>query len=122
VNYELTDAEWFAEFFSKRRGPVQWIGRERKPAKVYFIRAETGQIKIGMAADPKARLSNLQTANPVKLELMATCEGGAEREAEYHERFREHHLRGEWFAPHEDILAEIARLSPNGKECRNENR
>ncbi len=111
VKYQLTDSEWFAEFLSKQREPIRWLGQERKPAKVYFIRAETGQIKIGMAIDPEARLKNLQTASPVKLEIVATCEGGAEGEAEYHERFAEHRLRNEWFAPHPDILAEVERLS-----------
>lgn len=32
-------------------------------------------------------------------------------ERAYHERFMKHHLRGDWFSPHPDILAEIERLN-----------
>lgn len=32
-------------------------------------------------------------------------------ERDYHARFAAHRLRGEWFAPHPDILAEIEHLN-----------
>ena len=35
----------------------------------------------------------------------------ADVEKEYHPRFAEHRLHGEWFHPHPDILAEIDRLN-----------
>lgn len=33
-------------------------------------------------------------------------------ERAYHAMFKAHRLHGEWFEPHPDILAEIARLTP----------
>ena len=78
---------------------------------VYFVRAETGQIKIGVATCTTKRLRGLRSASPVALRLLARVRGGATLEAEYHARFAAHRLHGEWFAPHPDILAEIERLS-----------
>lgn len=79
---------------------------------VYFIQCgESGPIKIGIAKDPASRLSGLQTGHHETLHLRAITEGGAEKEKAYHAQFAAHHARGEWFAPHPDILAEIARLT-----------
>lgn len=47
---------------------------------VYFIGAPSGPIKIGIAANPRSRLSGLQTAHHEKLDLLATCPGGARQE------------------------------------------
>ena len=79
--------------------------------QVYFIASETGPIKIGIAANPPSRLSTLQTGHHEKLRLLVTCEGGEEREKEYHRRFAAHRRHGEWFERHPDILAEIERLN-----------
>ena len=79
---------------------------------VYFIRVgDDGPIKIGIARDPKARLSGLQTGHHETLNMLALTVGGAEQERLYHRQFRDHHLRGEWFKPHPDILAEIERVN-----------
>lgn len=75
--------------------------------RVYFIQAATGQIKIGIAANPAARLRDLQVGSPVALSLLCECEGGRPQEREYHRRFAAHRLHGEWFAPHQEIIAEI---------------
>lgn len=80
---------------------------------IYFIGCENGPIKIGMASRVSVRLRMLQLSSPVELTLMATVEGPPSLEREYHKRFAAHRLHGEWFSPHPDILAEIARLSPN---------
>lgn len=90
------------------------IGRGRKEfvTVIYFIRASAA-VKIGMAKDAHRRLMVLQTSHPETLTLVATCPGGRVLESEYHARFAEHRLRGEWFAPHPDILAEIERLASN---------
>lgn len=79
---------------------------------VYFIQAgDTGPVKIGIAKDPNSRLSGLQTAHHETLHLRAITVGGMEQEREYHVRFAHCALRGEWFEPHTDILAEIERLN-----------
>lgn len=91
---------------------------EKKPAKalVYFIAAQSGPIKIGMAANPKARLAGLQTSHHERLELLATCRGGANQERLYHYQFKEHRLKGEWFKRVPEIEAEIARLATPHKQ------
>jgi len=85
------------------RGKKEWM------TVIYFIRSPNA-VKIGMAKDPHRRLMVLQTSHPDELELVATREGGRALEAEYHARFAEHRVRGEWFEPASPILAEIARL------------
>lgn len=84
--------------------PVQ----EPKPCVVYFIRAgENGPIKIGITTDVPSRLSSLQTSHAETLVVMTTTPGGTALEYELHKRFAHHRLRGEWFAPGDDLLAFI---------------
>jgi hypothetical protein len=72
---------------------------------VYFIQAEGGgPIKIGRAANARARLKALQTGSGAPLILLATQPGGAEQERALHILLKKHRLRGEWFAPHADVL------------------
>jgi hypothetical protein len=85
--------------------------RAAKPQLVYFIAAESGPIKIGMAASPEQRCRELQTSHHEKLSVLVTCAGGSELERAYHRRFAAHRLNGEWFDRHPDILAEIERLN-----------
>jgi hypothetical protein len=82
-----------------------------RPSLVYFIGSELGQVKIGMARVPERRLRELQTSHPAKLTILATCEGGHEREQGYHRKFAAHRLHGEWFERCPEIEAEIARLT-----------
>lgn len=73
---------------------------------VYFIQATDGLIKIGVAGSPEDRLRTLQTMSPVPLKLRLVLPGGgAQREAELHERFREHRSHGEWFRPASDLIS-----------------
>jgi hypothetical protein len=79
---------------------------------VYFIQADTGgPIKIGTALDVPRRLKKLQQANAEKLTVLCVRKGGRVTERKYHDRFASHRQRGEWFAGHPDILAEIERLT-----------
>ena len=80
---------------------------------VYFIQAggKGGPIKIGIAVDCTQRLASLQTANAEELRLLCITTGGRRIEEAYHARFKKHLVRGEWFKPHPDILAEIDRLT-----------
>jgi len=64
---------------------------------VYFIQAPTGHIKIGLAENPKRRLASLQTAWPSSLHLLRTEPGGSKEERDYHLRFAELRVGGEWF-------------------------
>lgn len=82
---------------------------EPKQRFVYFIQAGTGAVKIGVAADPFKRLSELQTGNHEPLRIIATVEGDVEHESSFHARFASHRLRGEWFAA-EPVLAALNRV------------
>jgi hypothetical protein len=87
--------------------------REFKPRSLsvcYFIGGDHGPIKIGESVDPVKRLETFQTAHPYPLKLLATVRGGRAKEREYHQRFADHRLNGEWFERHSDVLAEIERL------------
>lgn len=77
---------------------------------LYFVQAETGQIKIGIATNLRKRMSGLQGASPVKLTLLLAVHGGRTAEATLHQKFDAHRLHGEWFGPAPEILAEIERL------------
>jgi len=103
--------EEFAEVNPKGDVPP----KSRPADNVYFIQANTGQIKIGIARDVKCRLARLRTMSPVSLSLLAQTDGGQPQEATYHARFAEHRLHGEWFSPHPDILAEIERLNDTAR-------
>lgn len=63
---------------------------------VYFIRCGRF-VKIGTSENATARMSNLQSANPTKLELLAELTGGPKLEKWFHAHFREHRAGREWF-------------------------
>jgi uncharacterized protein YozE (UPF0346 family) len=82
--------------------------------KIYFIQAaSSGAIKIGhshSAKNVEKRRASLQTAHPEPLRLLAVMDGDRKTEAELHRRFSHHHLGGEWFAPHQELIAFISVL------------
>jgi hypothetical protein len=63
---------------------------------VYFLKSSEF-IKIGYAADFEARLRELQTGNPVELELLGLLPGPRSLEYTIHAAFRDERERGEWF-------------------------
>ena len=72
----------------------------KQPAEqsVYFIEAQgTDLVKIGIAAQPKERLRELQTASPHRLAILATMPGGKPKESHLHRQFAAHRAAGEWF-------------------------
>lgn len=76
---------------------------------IYLIQAGVGgPLKIGCAAEPRKRLSDLQTGSPEPLTLVLAILGGLREERELHERFAASHRRGEWFNPTKEVLAFIA--------------
>jgi hypothetical protein len=103
--------QYLKEMAAQHRISAAEAAKAEEEIFVYFIHSESGGIKIGMAQDIDKRLRGLQTAHPAKLTLMASCLGGQPVEREYHKRFAEHRLHGEWFSPAPEILAEIDRLS-----------
>lgn len=68
---------------------------------VYAIKEEsTGNIKIGISANPSRRLEQLQTGNSSSLTLVAVKEAvnGYADEAQLHLTNSAYHVRGEWFS------------------------
>lgn len=73
-------------------------------ARVYFMRAGEGPVKIGWSYCPEDRRRQLQVASPEPLTIVATMRGGPRQESYLHEFFQEERLQGEWFRPSERLL------------------
>ena len=82
---------------------------------VYFIQnSRLGHIKIGVANDVEKRLSSLQNANSVRLNVIkiVLCDSRKEAfllEEKLHFLFKENRLMGEWF----DISVSDVNSIPN---------
>jgi hypothetical protein len=107
----LDAARTALDAFVDARGATRETVSNRKPVDVYFIQAETGQIKIGVAEHVERRLNALRMCSPVPLKVLATTPGAQQEEFAYHRQFAAHRLHGEWFSPAPEILAEIDRLN-----------
>lgn len=84
------------------------VGSLGQRSRVYFIQVGLGgPIKIGRSTAPLTRLATLQTGHSEQLRLLVTTTGGDELEKSLHQKLRSHRLRGEWFSPHAEVLAEV---------------
>lgn len=73
---------------------------------IYFVQERyTGPIKIGVAKDIRARISNMQVANPRPLRVVARCMASVALERFVHDSLVEYRLAGEWFQPASRVLA-----------------
>lgn len=97
-----------------RPGLKHPFGFKPKCGHIYFIRAgENGPIKIGFSTDPEQRLRTLQTAHTEKLVMLHSQVGTKADEARLHNRFRNIHVKGEWFEADPSLLEFIhKRKSP----------
>lgn len=82
---------------------------------IYFVQGITGgPVKIGYAANVRARLADLQCGSPVRLRLLKVIDGGVPEEQALHRRFAADRLHGEWFRPTPEMRDLIAvPVSPN---------
>lgn len=73
---------------------------------IYFIQAAdgTGPIKIGFAANPQKRFSEIQRMSPAPLKTLAIIEGDRETESRLHYMFSRLRLYREWFSASADLL------------------
>jgi hypothetical protein len=77
-------------------------------AYIYFVQQDGGgPIKIRLAKDVLKRLDGLLNASSCELSLLAVMPGDAAVERQMHQRFAKHHIRGEWFRPHPEIVGFI---------------
>jgi hypothetical protein len=75
---------------------------------IYFIQqGKSGPIKIGESDRVSARLSALQTSNPVPLRCLGILTRASSTEKSLHTRFQQEHLSGEWFSPSKRLLKYI---------------
>ena len=81
----------------------------KRRAYVYFIQDDK-QVKIGHSINPRARLRDLQVATHKVLRLLATCQGGQQRERLLHKRFAQYRISGEWFKLVPPILKYIDQI------------
>ncbi len=120
---EEVQDEQHKEFLSKYRSTKKKGAPTRKNKKyddaeclVYFIQEKGGGfIKIGYTENINARLSQMQTNSPHDLVILSIIEAGKEKEKQIHEKFRNHHHRGEWFYPSGEIMEYINYLNNSSR-------
>jgi len=85
---------------------------------IYFIQQEGAlgehPIKIGQTTCISARLNNLQTANPYKLEVKAKFLTRLS-DADIHLMFIRSQMIGEWFHPSRGLIGLINAINAKGK-------
>lgn len=101
----------FARKYERQQASAERIVRPPTREKVYVVRADQ-HVKIGTTRDVPTRMRSLQTANPGKVELLATLSGDASVEARLHRRFAAQAERGEWFRLEGELASWIERGCP----------
>lgn len=80
-----------------------------RQGEIYAIQeGSDGPIKIGFATTPSHRMVILQSGNSRTLRMLTTVAGTINRERSIQRKLKKHKIRGEWFKPHREVLAEIA--------------
>ena len=78
---------------------------------VYFIQiGDDGPIKIGYVTNSSGtsnRFEALQSANPYVLRLLRVIPGTKQTEQEWHEKYKDVNIRGEWFEPSKELVDAI---------------
>ena len=91
------------------------IVKEEREGFIYFIQNESGNIKIGWAIDPLARLKILQTGSSDILNLIGCIRGTIKDEKNYHKIFKSYKFHNEWFFSDNNLLKYIEE-----RNCRKE--
>jgi hypothetical protein len=114
-----TFAEW-GEWCRRRKlpcapGAMASVCFDRSTRFVYFVQHASGPIKVGVAANVLGRIADLQTANPEPLRLLLGIGGNSTLEAAIHLALVHARIRGEWFAPRDEVLRliELLRTCPS---------
>lgn len=76
-----------------------------RDAVVYFIQADDGPIKVGLSyfQGAEGRVAGLQGSNAHELRLCRVVRGSSAVERAIHGYFAADRIRGEWFAPSDDL-------------------
>lgn len=106
---EQTRAKMVAQYCPPKPGEPSYVPHPVFPARTsslkksldgwcyLYVIQDRHHVKIGRAADPNQRLSELQTAHHRKLTLVCAVPAHAALERAVHERFASAQLEGEWF-------------------------
>lgn len=87
------------------------ISRARlRPTFIYFVE-QCGFIKIGFSDNWAKRISSIQNATPFRVRRLIVIKSIVGHEAELHEKFAHHHVRGEWFTDTPEIRKVIDLLN-----------
>ena len=76
--------------------------------RVYFVRVASGPIKIGVSDDVPSRVNAIRVANHEEVTLLGAVAGSLQTEDDWHARFADERIRGEWFRGSAAMLAAIA--------------
>lgn len=101
------EEESYIKGTAKRPRPRLVIPPRDISQSVYFVQ-DGDAIKIGIGMDPAFRLTHLQVGNPRLLTLLGSYKASRTEESALHERFKSHHIRGEWFRDHPALRELIA--------------
>lgn len=103
LKHRFSDEEPSIEQFNAwRKNPAQ---RELAIYTYFAVGERTGLIKIGRSNFPWRRINELRNETSQDVIVAATVRD--DFEGAYHNIFKAHRARGEWFQPHPDLLAEI---------------
>lgn len=88
------------------------VGKKDNMALYFIIENEdlvNQRIKIGISKDPINRLKTLQTGNSRKLALMGWIDIRSDRELEkeFHKKYQDFRVVGEWFEINHEIVLEL---------------
>jgi hypothetical protein len=102
----------FHSRLTEHRKAVRGAAAKQKSWVYFAVRADT--VKIGVSVQPDKRLRTLERANGVRFDRTVVVPGTRTLEQQYHRRFAEHRLEGEWFKLDREIVTEMNRLSNEG--------
>lgn len=90
------------------RGPAQYI---------YFLKdTENKYIKVGISNSPASRLQTLRPDCPFELEMIGSFVGSRSVESGIKKKFKEYHIRGEWFYYCTEIVDRINLFLKEGEQ------
>lgn len=91
------------------------ILNQKIQTKHHYIYAITNgiDIKIGISADPKRRLRQLNTSSPINLYILTFFVGNRELEKIIHKQFKKIRYNGEWMEVSQELLDYLNSMSEN---------
>ena len=84
--------------------------------QIYFIVDEECRfVKIGISRNPESRVKDLQSGNPIRLEVAYHFPGDGEGEKELHRYLKDYRTIGEWFRVKDELEEFLNSLGYDGR-------